>query len=74
MTFENIDRIDAIKEGDRLIIEGRGEIFFAKTQIVKVSKDGTEIIYNKKKNEYFNLGMYLEGTSWVKDVRIIRLS
>jgi hypothetical protein len=43
-----------------------------KAQIVKVSpNDGTEIIFDKKMNRFFNLGMYLEGKSWVKDVRVV---
>ncbi len=25
------------------------------------------------KNKYFNVGMYLDGKSWAKDVRIVRL-
>ena len=35
--------------------------------------DGEEIIYDLKRNKYFNVGMYLNGKSWVKDVRIVRL-
>ena len=44
-----------------------------KAQIVKVSEsDGTEIIFDKKMNRFFNLGMYLKGSSWVKELKVVR--
>ena len=66
----SIKTIYDIKQGDTLIITGdsfKNEIM--KAQIVVISeKDGTEIIIDKKMNKYFNLGMYLQGKSWVKNV------
>ena len=73
MKLKTVENIESIKQGDKLIITGDtliNEHF--KAQIVKVSKsDGTEIIIDKKMNRFFNLGMYLEGKSWVKEVCIL---
>lgn len=72
MNLEKVTEIDQIKKGDTLIITGdtlKNES--VKAQIVKVSKDGTEIIFDKKMNRYFNLGMYLKGNSWVKELAIL---
>jgi len=57
LTFEQIKELEAFK-----------------AEMVKVSEsDGTEIILSLKENKYFNLGMYLKGKSWVKDVMKIEL-
>lgn len=73
MELKEVKTITDIKQGDTLIITGdtlKNEP--VKAQIVKVSNnDGTEIIFDKKQNRFFNLGMYLEGKSWVKDVKIV---
>jgi len=69
-----VKELTDIKEGDTICITGdtlKAEPF--KVQKVKVSEsDGTEIIFDMKMNRYFNLGMYLNGYSWVKEVIIIR--
>ncbi len=72
MKLIDVTKIDDIKQGDSLVITGdtlRNAPL--KAQVVKVSKDGTEIIVDKKSNRFFNLGMYLEGKSWVKECKII---
>ncbi len=72
MNLEQVTKIDQIKEGDTLIITGdtlKNEP--VKAEIVKVSNDGTEIIFDKKRNRFFNLGMFLEGKSWVKELTIL---
>lgn len=73
MRLRTVDNINSIKQGDTLIITGgtlKNEP--SRAQIVKVSeKDGTEIIFDKKQNRFFNLGMYLNSESWVKEVVII---
>jgi ribosomal protein L14E/L6E/L27E len=75
MEIEQLKQIDQIKEGDLLLISDGKEITHAKAQRVKVSEhDGTEVIFNLRKNKYFNVGMYLDGKSWAKDVRIVRMS
>ena len=72
MKPKTVNNIESIKQGDILIITGDTLINEpCKAQIVKVSGDGTEIIIDKKKNRFFNLGMYLEGKSWVKEVCIL---
>lgn len=73
MELEKVTKIDQICQGDTLIITGdtlKNEPI--KAQTVKVSKDGTEIIFDRKMNRYFNLGMYLEGKSWVKELAILK--
>jgi len=63
-----------VEQGDILIITGRTLINEPiKAQIVNVTPtDGTEIIFDKKQNRFFNLGMYLEGKSWVKKLFVIK--
>lgn len=69
-----VEKLTDIKEGDIICVTGdylKCEPF--KVQKVKVSEtDGTEVIFDMKKNRYFNVQMYLDGKSWVKDVVIIR--
>lgn len=73
MNLKPVLSLDDIKQGDDLIITG--DVLKnkpVKAQIVKVSEtDGVEVIFDKKNNKYFNLGMYLKGKSWVKEVKII---
>ena len=73
MNLKTVETLTDIKQGDTLIITGdtlKNEP--VKAQIVKVSEnDGTEIIFDKKMNRFFNLGMYLNGSSWVKDLKVV---
>jgi len=73
MELKDVKTLTDIKQGDIIIITGdilKNEPF--KAQIVKVSEtDGTEIIFDEKMNRFFNLGMYLEGKSWVKDCKVV---
>lgn len=74
MELRTIRSLTDIKQGDTLILTGdtlKNEP--VKAEIVKVTeRDGTEIIFDKKNNRYFNLGMYLDGKSWVKECKILR--
>lgn len=73
MHIEPLVKIDQIETGDLLLIDDGIGITHAKAQRVKVSEhDGTEVIFNLRKNKFFNVGMYLNGKSWAKDVRIVR--
>lgn len=73
MNLEKVTKIDDIKKGDTIIVTGDDYINEPlKAKIVKVSADGTEIIIDPKMNRFFNLGMYLKGKSWVKELAIIR--
>ena len=73
MELKEVKTLTDIKQGDTLIITGdtlKNEP--VKAQIVKVTeRDGTEIIFDKKNNRFFNLGMFLEGKSWVKDCKVV---
>lgn len=72
MNITPVTKIDQIKSGDMLAIYDGKTVIAVKAQEIKVTdQDGTEIIYNRRKNQYFNLGMYLDGKSWVKDVGVI---
>lgn len=63
-----------VKVGDHLLLNDGKTIMQAQAKIVKVSDyDGTEVIFDVKNNKYFNVGMYLEGKSWVKEVLIVTL-
>lgn len=74
MEIEPLVAIDQIKRGDGLLISDGRELTVATALRVKVTDyDGTEVIFNLRKNKYFNVGMYLEGKSWAKDVRVVRL-
>lgn len=74
MKIEALVKIDQIKQGDLLLISDGVELTHARAQRVKVSEhDGTEVIFNLKLNKYFNVGMYLEGRSWAKDVCVVRI-
>jgi hypothetical protein len=72
MELKCVTTLTDIKQGDTIVLRGDSMHNEAvKVILVKVSKqDGTEIIFNKK-NLYFNLGMYLEGKSWVKECKIL---
>lgn len=73
MELKEVKALTDIKQGDTLIVTGdtlKNEP--VKAQIVKVShSDGTEVIIDRKKNRYFNLGMYLKGESWVKELKVV---
>ena len=75
MQIEALTRTDQIRPGDTLLISDGKTITPATALRVKVSEyDGTEVIFDEKRNKFFNVGMYLEGTSWAKDVRVVKLS
>lgn len=66
--------ITDISEGDTIIITGDVlQNMSYRVKQVKVSEnDGTEIIFDMKNNRFFNLGMFLEGRSWVKQLSILK--
>lgn len=73
MQLIDITTLTDIQKRDTIIITGdtlKNEA--VKVQAVKVTPhDGTEIIFDKRNNRFFNLGMYLEGKSWVKQCKKI---
>lgn len=75
MTIKPLGRIDQIQRGDLLLISDGKRIVHSKAMLVKATaNDGVEVIYNLRRNLYFNVGMYLAGESWAKDVRVVRLA
>lgn len=74
MQINPLTRIDQIQKGDLLLISNGREITHSTAKMIKVSEhDGTEVIYDLKKNLFFNVGMYLAGKSWAKDVRVVTI-
>ncbi len=73
MELKDVKAITDIKEGDTLIVTGDTlKKEYVKAQIVKITpRDGVEIIIDRKQNRFFNLGMYLEGKSWVKELKVV---
>ena len=73
MIFEKLEKIDQIKQFDNLVISDGVSIILAKANVIKISDyDGTEVIFDVRYNKYFNVGMYLDGKSWAKEIFIIR--
>lgn len=72
MLIEPLTRIDQITAGDALLISDGRRIIATTAKIVLVQDNRTEVIFNKRQNKYFNVGMYLSGESWAKDVRVVR--
>jgi ASC-1-like (ASCH) protein len=72
MELKDVKTLTDIKQGDTIILTGDDMYNEAvKVQIVKVSKnDGTEIIFDKEMNRFFNFEMYLKGVSWVKECKV----
>lgn len=65
-----IESPDDIHENDILVmVDAKGNISTSTAQKIKTSKsDGVEVIYDLRNNKFFNLGMYLEGKSYVKQL------
>lgn len=74
MQIEPLTKIDQIREGDLMLISDGKEIIQATAFIVNAYEDGTDVIFNVKRNKYFNIRMYLEGVSWARDIRIVRMA
>lgn len=75
MQIEPLTKIDQVRPGDTLLISDGNEITATTAKRVKVTDyDGTEVIFDLRRNKYFNVGMYLEGKSWAKDVRVVRMT
>ena len=66
---------DTIQKDDLLLISDGFRVFEARAKEIKTTdQDGVEVIYNKSKNHYFNVGLYLAGKSSAKDVQIVRMA
>ena len=72
--INEVTHIDQIKQGDRLIFTDGKSVFQESAKLVKkTSYDGVEVIYKKKANKYFNVGMYLKNESWVKKLYVVSM-
>lgn len=73
MQIDPLTRLDQIKDGDLLLIDDGKTVIQAVAKFVKVSEyDGVEVIIKRKRNRYFNVGYYLEGRSWAKEIFVIK--
>lgn len=72
--LESLNSAADLKKGDLLLISDGTQVIAAKVKELNVlpNNGGTEVIYNKKKNRFFNIMLYLQKRSWVKQVRIVR--
>jgi len=62
-----------LKKGNLIIIDDGDDIYAEQVMDIKITEqDGIEIIFNRRENKFFNLGMYLDGNSWVKDLMVVR--
>lgn len=70
MQFLKVEFVEDLSAGDIIILTGdMYDRQSFKIPMIKVTEaDGTEVIINTRKNHYFNLGMYLDGKSWVKEL------
>lgn len=74
MQINPVEHRDDIRKGDILLIDD-GKVIqsaTAKRIIDLIDPEEREVVFNVRKNRYFNVDMYLRGESWVKDVRIVR--
>ena len=73
MELKDIKTISDVKKGDTIVITGNDMCNEAvKIQDILVSKVyGTEIVFDSTRNGYFNLNMYLENKSWVKECKVL---
>ncbi|HAS8538263.1 TPA: hypothetical protein I7730_00420 [Vibrio vulnificus] len=73
-----LSQVGQIQEGDILLIQGKNHE--RDTQVAHVDEildggdTGEEIIINSRKNYHFGTSKVLEGTSWAKEVHIVRVN
>ena len=73
--IKQVTSLNEIQEGDALLINNGMRVEAATALKVKVTKeDGVEVIIDREKNRYFNVGWYLNGRSWAVDIRVARLT
>lgn len=72
--IKKVEAITDIPNGSSVILTGghKYDQIFQNVSVKSSESDGTEIIIDSRLNEYFNLGMYLEGKSWVKKLHVIK--
>lgn len=73
MELKKVEKIGDIKQGDTIILTGgKYNKTPVKAQVVKsYESGGVEVIVDKINNHFFNVVMYLNGISWVRDVAAV---
>ncbi len=77
MQIEPLTRVGQVQEGDILLLEdAKGRVLRVNAQEVirpgvVDDSNGEEIVFNRRRNDYFITALYLAGKSWVKDARIV---
>jgi hypothetical protein len=68
--FQAVTDYGQIKEGDTLAIEKSNGCKFVATakRIINPGTEKEEVVICKTRNDYFIVSMFLNGTSWVKNV------
>lgn len=69
--IEPLTRLDQIRVGDGLIVDGGGKVIVCVAKEILVSECGVEVVFKRKANKFFNVKMYLDGHSWAEDVRVV---
>lgn len=58
-----------LKAGDVVLIDdGKNTFPACVKEVINSKADGEEVILTKSSNKFFNVDMYLDGKSWVKNV------
>lgn len=70
--LEPVTRLDQIQVGDMLMIDDGKTVYSAPCVEICRRHIDPEVVINRKKNQYFIVSLYLEGSSWVKEVSIVR--
>lgn len=76
MRLKKVTKINDVKKGSIILInrklQPKEEIEIYKVQDIITSNDGLEVILQNKHNIFFNLNMYLQGISWVREACIVK--
>ena len=73
MVLEPLQRVGQIQQNDMLILNTVRGVMIAKAMLRTNSYDGEEeIVIDAKNNKFFNTVMALAGTSWAKNVLILK--
>ncbi|MDU8350610.1 hypothetical protein RYA05_01755 [Pseudomonas syringae pv. actinidiae] len=68
-----VTSLNQIRKGSRIIIEDASQnVTDAKVAEIINPQYGHEVIFNRKKNAYFNFQMFLDGQSWVKKLSVVQ--
>jgi len=72
--MKKVTEVGQIKKGDRVFVEAKDDKL-TETAIVDLVIDegssGEEILLHRDNNIYFIMSMYLDGSSWAKNVFIV---